>query len=135
VAGFHINTGIANMTDDKQSDGSPAPREEPPPSRPTMLRIVNTIFRTNCKDSDTIDATATWGIILEDLEPRDEVISILTLRYQPGMTLKEASRILGLPLHRVQHCCLKAMDKLHHPCRITRIRNSIMGWPNLYRDV
>ena len=111
------------------------PRDEPRPSPLTLLNIVNRIFRTNFKDADAIDTTATWGVIVEELKPDDVVVSTLVLRYQTGMTEKEAGRMLGLPIYKVQDTCQKAMSKLRHPCRLTRIRNSIMGWPNLYRDV
>ena len=110
------------------------PRGETQPSPRTLLNIVNRIFRTNCQDADAIDATATWGVIVEELKSYVEVASTLALRYQSGMTEKEAGIMLGLPLYEVQERCQKAMDKLRHPCRLRRIRNSIMGWPNLYRE-
>ena len=113
----------------------PVSREESQPSHSTILRIVNKIFRTGCKDTDAIDATATWGVILEEIKPYDDVVPILALQFQMGMTLREAVRILRLPLHRAAKRYQRAMDKLRHPCHITRIRDSIMGWPNLYRDV
>jgi hypothetical protein len=114
---------------------SPPLRVERRPSDLTLLNMVNQIFRTNCKDADAIDATATWGVIVEEIMPYDDVVPIFTLRFQRGMTLKEAARILGLPLARASSRCQMAMAKLRHPCRILRIRNSIIGWPNLYRDV
>jgi len=94
---------------------------------------VNRIFQTKCKDAEVIDATATWDVIVAELKSSDEIISTLALRYQMGMTQYEAGRVLGLPVHEIQKRCRQAMSKLRHPCRILRLRNSIMGRPNLYR--
>jgi hypothetical protein len=113
----------------------PVSREETQPSPFTLLRIVNKIFRTDCKDTEAIDAAASWGVILEEIKPYDDVVAIFVLQFQAGMTLKEAAKILRLPLYRAAKRYQRAMDKLRHPCRIARIRDSIMGWPNLYRDV
>jgi hypothetical protein len=100
-----------------------------------LIRIVNEILRTKCIDADAIDATATWGVIMVELKPSDSLASILALRYEPGMTLKRAGAILGISERQVNDRCHMALRKLRHPCRIIRIRNSIMGWPNLYRNV
>ena len=110
------------------------PTEELMPSRQTILRIVNKILGTNCQDADAIDATATWKIIVEEIQPYDEILPILALRFQNEMNLKQAAKILEMSLPNVTDKFQRAMEKLRHPCRILRIRNSIMGWPNLYRD-
>jgi hypothetical protein len=100
-----------------------------------LMRIVNEILRTKCIDADAIDATATWGVIMDELKPSGHLASILALRYESGMTLKRAGAILGISERQVNDRCHIALRKLRHPCRIIRIRNSIMGWPNLYRNV
>jgi hypothetical protein len=99
-----------------------------------LLAILNDILRTHCNDIDALDASGTWAVIVAELKPHDDLVRTLALRYQAGMTLAESGRILGLSQNQVYERCLKAMRKLRHPCRIRRIRDSIIGWPNLYRD-
>jgi len=113
---------------------NPSPGSAPRPSNLTLLNIMNHIFRTKCQDAQAIDATAAWEVIIDELKPCEKIIPTLAIRYQMGMTRKEAGRILGLPGHEIQERCFQALNKLRHPCRLRRIRNSIMGWPNLYRE-
>ena len=127
------NDGGTALRVHKQGLGH-VPTEELMPSRPTILRIVNKILGTHCQDADAIDATATWKIILEEIQPYEDIIPILALRFQNEMNLKKAAEMLGMSLPQATDHFQRAMDKLRHPCRLTRIRNSIMGWPNLYRD-
>jgi hypothetical protein len=100
-----------------------------------MLCIVNKIFRTNCEDVDAIDAAAAWQLIVEELKSYKQLSLTLALRHQAGMKLREVGRILGISGPRVNQRCEQALRILRHPERITRIRNSIVGWPNLYRDL
>jgi hypothetical protein len=106
----------------------------PWPSAQGMLKLVNKIFRTKCKDVDAIDATGTWRVIVEEIRPSVEMIQILVLRFETGMNLKMTCEMLRICPELASHECEKAFDKLRHPCRIMRIRNSIIGWPNLFRD-
>jgi hypothetical protein len=100
----------------------------------TLLRIVNEIFKSNCEDLDAIDVTASWEVIIGELEDNRDFALTLALRYQPGMTAQEAGRILGVSAPRVFQRCGAALRKLREPDRSRRIRNAIVGWPNLFRD-
>jgi hypothetical protein len=100
-----------------------------------ILCIVNDIFRTRCIIPDAIDASVTWEIIIEELKPYKRSAQALLLRYQMGLTFFEIGKILGVSTTRAGQRIDAAMRKLRHPERVLRIRNSIVGWPNLYRDL
>lgn len=99
-----------------------------------LLPVLNDIFQTDCQDPDAIDATTTWAVILAALDSYPLLASTLALRYQPGMTLSRAGRTLGISRERVHQRCQIALQKLRSPNWLPTIRNSIIGWPNLYRQ-
>ena len=127
--------GNGRIRRDRVNGGKPVPDADSRPSHAALLKIVNKIFRTHCQDIDAIDATPAWEVIVEEIQPYSDVVPLLALQFETGMTFKEAARKHGMPLELASSRFLRAIDKLRHPCRIMRIRNSIMGWPNLYRDV
>lgn len=112
----------------------PMARDQFVPSSQTVLLIINKILRTKAKDMETVDLTSAWGVILDEIKPYDDIIPFLVLHFQADITLNEAAKALGLPLYRTASRFQFAIEKLRHPCRLKRIRNSIMGWPNLYRN-
>jgi len=99
-----------------------------------LLRILNQIFRTACNDVDAIDGDATWPVIVEELKPQVHFAPVLAMRYHGGISLEAASHLLGLSRARICLDCGLAIRKLRHPLRLARIRSSILGWPNLYRE-
>jgi hypothetical protein len=104
------------------------------PDRSVLLSIVNEVFQTQCRDADAIDTSATWPVIVTALMPYKQLASTLALRHQAEVKLKEAAAILGISPPRVFQRCEQAIRKLRHPGHLERIRSSIVGWQNLYRD-
>ena len=99
-----------------------------------LLSIINEIFKTECPDPAAIDAQGTWAIIVEELSPHYQAALTLAVRFQPGMKLSEAGKILGVSGSCVHQRCERAVQYLRYPPRIRRIRSSIVGLPNLYRN-
>lgn len=127
------NNGGDEWNGSRPRDREPLPGEAFQPSRPTLLRIINEILQTHCNDIDAIEATATWDEIMKVLKPYHHFAQTLVLHYQIEMPRNDASRILGVTRQRVIQRCDAAIRKLRQPCCRARIRNSIMGWANLYR--
>lgn len=85
-------------------------------------------------DLDAIDAAGTWEVIVGELPPGKHLALTLAVRYLVGMTAKEMGRLPGVRPERVSQRCETALRTLRVPQCWRRIRNSIPGRPNLYRD-
>jgi hypothetical protein len=99
-----------------------------------LMRITNKLFNTDCYDPDSIDFTDTWTIIVEELSPYYQSSLTLAIRYRSGMNLSKAGNILGVTRSCVHQRCERALRHLRDPRRINRIRDSIIGLQNLYRN-
>jgi hypothetical protein len=99
-----------------------------------LLRIINVVFKTDCRDPAAVDVNGTWAIILEELSPYYQSALTLAVRFHPGMTLSKAGKILGVSGTCVHQRCDRAIRFLRGPHCVSRIRSSIVGIPNLYRN-
>lgn len=99
-----------------------------------LLKILNLIFETNCDDPDAIDASHAWSVIMDELRFYPSYVPTLALRYICGMTVFDAGKILGVTPQRVLQRCDHAVSKLRAPDVCRRVRDSVVGWPNFYRN-
>ena len=100
----------------------------------TVLRVVNEIFETDCLDSDAVDVSATWQVIAEELSGYQDCALTLALWNQENMPVREVARLLGVSRERIYQKHAHALRKLREPGCLRRIQNSIVGWPNLFRN-